>query len=633
MVLRYWGQEQVYAEDFQSLVDEEEDGIRTQVLEQAVRDRGWRAIPFRAEKKDVHRHLAKGRPVIALIEVRPDRYHYVVLLSWGNGSVLLHDPAVAPFQVMHETELARAWGATDEWALVILPPTDELAQHSSPAISSSPKSASEPIGGPCSRLVQQGVSIALEGDLADAESRLTAASRLCPGSAAPFRELAGIRFKQESWSEAVSLAETAVDLDPEDELGWRLLGTSRFLEGDPLGALQAWNRLSEPEVDLIRIDGLRRTRYDVVSDRMGLAPATLLSPETLGRAQHRLAEVPSVSGSRLAYRPLRQGRADVEASVVEYPVVQKGVALLVEAGVNALTERTVAFRVASPTGGGELLRAGWRWWENRPSVWVSLATPGGLGLPGTTELEGLWDVQSYLTNSGEGGEGLVRETRRRAAMTVGDWLTRALRAQVGVAIDGWEDRGTYFSFSTAVDRRFAGDRVSVRGEGAAWTGLGLDDSFASWGLGGAWRSTAKPGKRVVTARAEARGASNGAPLALWPGAGTGKARPLLLRAHPLLDGGIVVGESFGRILLHAGVEVEALQGAVGPTRITLAGFADWAKGWDGLLDKPDVPWELDLGAGLRLKLPGQSGSVRVDVAAGVNGGFAVSAAWQMRWPN
>jgi hypothetical protein len=106
-----------------------------------------------------------------------------------------------------------------------------------------------------------------------------------------------------------------------------------------------------------------------------------------------------------------------------------------------------------------------------------------------------------------------------------------------------------------------------------------------------------------------------------------------LRAHPLLDGGIVVGESFGRILLHAGVEVEALQGAVGPTRITLAGFADWAKGWDGLLDKPDVPWELDLGAGLRLKLPGQSGSVRVDVAAGVNGGFAVSAAWRMRWPN
>jgi ABC-type bacteriocin/lantibiotic exporter with double-glycine peptidase domain len=98
MIFRYWGRTGVYSEDFAALVEEDEGGIRTSVLAAEVRRRGWQAIDFSGSASAVQRLLREGRPLLALIEDRPGRYHYVVLTGWVGDLVLFHDPLGAPFR-------------------------------------------------------------------------------------------------------------------------------------------------------------------------------------------------------------------------------------------------------------------------------------------------------------------------------------------------------------------------------------------------------------------------------------------------------------------------------------------------------------------------------------------------------
>src|SRR5712671_616702 len=122
MVLRYRGEPRVRAEDFARLIAPGEQGIRGDSLVAEVRRRGWSAFPIQATRSDVQNHLARGRPVIALVDAGSSVAHYVVLLAWANGGVILHDPAVAPFRAEREEEFTRAWSAAGRWALLALPP-------------------------------------------------------------------------------------------------------------------------------------------------------------------------------------------------------------------------------------------------------------------------------------------------------------------------------------------------------------------------------------------------------------------------------------------------------------------------------------------------------------------------------
>jgi hypothetical protein len=63
-------------------------------------------------------------------------------------------------------------------------------------------------------------------------------------------------------------------------------------------------------------------------------------------------------------------------------------------------------------------------------------------------------------------------------------------------------------------------------------------------------------------------------------------------------------------------------------------FADIAKPWKALDGAVRVPLQVDVGAGLRLAVPGGRGVLRVDAATGLRDGkFAVSAGWQAPWPH
>lgn len=623
MVLRYWGEPAVLAEDFIGRLEPDGAGIRADTLVQAVRVRGWTAFPIRGTPDTVRGELAQGRPVIALVRVGKAAYHYVVLVAWANGGVIYHDPASAPFRTRDERAFDADWAASGRWALIVLPPASTPTPlPDSSAATTLPPPALDGCGG----LVDEAIRRARAGDTAGAEQRLRSAQALCPDSAAPLRGLAGLRFTSKDWAAAATMAEAALRIEPDDPYTWRLLASSRFLLHDELGALRAWNHVSEPRADLARVEGLERIPYRAVAGQLALPPGRLLSARAYSLARRRLAEIPAQSASLLRLEPRPQGTADVAASVLERPLLFEGPLDAGGTGLRAVITREAAIRVASPTGFGELWTATARWRSGRPRVSLGVTAPAGGGLPGLWRLEGSWERQAYALVTG-----VTHEERRRSALSFASWIAPALRLEVGAALDRWSERGAHLAFEAGSRVLLADDRLEFGVEAGQWTSLDHAAPFrtgragASWGprpgVDGGWRA------RVGLARASGR-----APLALWPGAGTGSGRESLLRAHPLLAEGVVAGPAFGRSLVDAGLELESAARPIGLVRIGVGVFVDAARAGDRLrASEPSPGWLLDGGASLRIAPAGTRGLIRLTAAHGLlDGASAVSLAWETR---
>ena len=121
MVERWWGRRGVYAADFADLVRPALGGIRTSDLEAAARARGWDTRATDGSPALVQQLLRDGVPVVALIEVARDRYHYVVVLGWSDGRVVFHDPADAPSITMDENKFLARWTGANRWPITPSP--------------------------------------------------------------------------------------------------------------------------------------------------------------------------------------------------------------------------------------------------------------------------------------------------------------------------------------------------------------------------------------------------------------------------------------------------------------------------------------------------------------------------------
>ena len=652
MLFRYWGDTHADIQQFASLADKTAGGIAEQALVDSVARRGWQTLRFVGSIDLLGEQLHRGRPVVILIQDRPGRYHFVVVTGVTDNGVIVHDPAWGPSRHVAATRLLRDWKPTGFWSLLILPgnarPADDVhtdgALHAvqgqrTPDLTPGGTDVSGASPSACDRLLASAVDEVERRGLSKADAILGEVQSRCPDAAGPLRELAAIRFAERRWQEATALAQQAVARDPKDGYAWEVLASSLFIQDDLPGALRAWNQVGKPRIDSVRIEGLERTRYALVTEALDLRSSTLLTAESFLRAERRLAQLPDRASARISFAPQSDGFASVDVAIAERPSRPRGRIEWAAAGMQAALDRELAITVPGWSGQGDLWTGSWRWWDHRPRVAFSFATPHAGTLPGVWRVEGSWEVQTYGLPGGRANGPTLRQERAHGGVAIADWLNGNLRYELTAGLDSWNGARRTASVGALLDRRWARDRLSIAADATVGMPLTTDPGFRSAGLRVMFRSSTTDTGRQVNA---ASGASVGAlvltgginavsaatPLALWPGAGEGHARRALLRAHPLLVDGVISGPMFGERLAYANAEAQHWFEKPLLVRIGVAAFTDVARVWRPLSSTGN-PFQVDVGLGLRLRVPGRQGILRVDYGRGIrDGADALTFGWQ-----
>jgi hypothetical protein len=420
------------------------------------------------------------------------------------------------------------------------------------------------------------------------------------------RELAGVRVLQRRWADVESLATAATAADPTNEYGWRLLGTSRFVQNNRDGALEAWNRVSEPRLDLLSVAGLDRTRQRVVENLIGANPGIVVTPNIVRRSERRLRELPAAVSTSVELRPTPGGLAELRATVNERPVFPTDIWSYAALGAIAASRREVRSGTGSLTGGGERLQAEWRFWPGRQRVGVALDAPAPWG--GTWSIGGFRERERFT----EGGP--ADETRVGGFVEWSSWATAIAKLSIGTGLEDWDHIGTLGRSRASVQLLTGGSRVSVRGSGEIWAG---PSSFALASVDIVAVSSAARAGRVYEVRTGAASGSADLPPLLWFGGDTGQTRETLLRAHPLVDDGRLRIAQMGRRFWNASVEAQQWWSA-GIVRAAAAAFVDAARVEERL--DAGARGDVDAGVGVRVALPGAPGTLRADVATGLRHG-------------
>jgi len=372
----------------------------------------------------------------------------------------------------------------------------------------------------------------------------------------------------------------------------------------------------------------------------------MTAPSRTGPPCLRARRVLTCGQGEAPAEPTRSALAVTARAALDTALLQGQHATAVGAvGVVAAVDREASVSVHGFSGQGDVWSASWRWWEHRPRVAIGVAAPRLGGLPGVWHVHASWEEETFRIGSGE-SDALVRQSHTRGGLIVSDWLTPNLRYSVGAGLDAWDSQRKAASLSATLERRLLGDRVAMTADVASWRPFGGSAAFHAVGA----RLVAHSSTSVPSRRAEGDGdrntdggrswsyaaamgverVSDSAPLGLWPGAGDGRARTPLLRAHPLLADGIIdaTGRSaFGRTLSYASAEVQRWLDRPALVRIGVAAFADAAGARRGGSEEPGAA-NVDVGGGLRFKLPLRDRVLRIDFAHGLrDGAKAVTIAW------
>jgi hypothetical protein len=601
MALRHAGARGVYARDFRPLVREAEGGIRTDELAAAVRALGWQVRSGTSDLRQLEADLAEGRPVTVLLTERAGRYHYVLVVGLSADSVVVHDPGRRPGARIPVHEFVARWEGAERWSLVVLPG----AVH-----------GSAPAGGD---------TALLSGARPAAAPRTYGAGAAVPAQERPphpLLERASGLFREERWREAAQAAEGALAAQPADARGWALLGTSRYLAGDPDGALRAWERGDGLRVDRVSVSGLGRTRHPVVHELLGLAPGEALRHGSLERARRRLSLLPSADASSLSYRALPGGLAVVEVVVRERALpTERGEWIPVALSAAASSE--VRLGATGSSGGGEALTALARWAEARPAVGFTLGVPALPLSRGALELAVVWERERHAPPSGGPA---TQEARTRASLTLTEWAAGWLRWELGAGVERWRGLGDAPTARAGIALAPARGRAALSGllEGAR--GRGGAPRYVKWRVDGRVDAFAAASPWRAGLRVLAAGVGAGAPRMVMPGADVGRAREGLLRAHALESDGALSLRTVGAGLVNASFDAERRVASLPFATLAVAAFMDVARVARVDASPGDARASFaDAGLGLRLVTP--AGTLRLDGARGDDGSRAVTLGW------
>lgn len=623
MVERYWGRRGVYAEDFAPLVRKEEGGIRTDELARAAKARGWETAAFDGRPEQVQGLLERRIPVIALIQVGKQRYHYVVLLEWREGRVRYHDPARAPHRAITETEFLKEWEGGAFWAMTIRPVV-------APSASPSPVDSQPSAALPCPPWMDQGLDAAAAGQLDSAVALLSTAQRNCPDLPLVQRELAAVRFRQKRFDQSAILSEEYVRRVPDDTLGWLILATSQYLTGNPPDALASWNRVGQPDVDLVQVEGLRRTRFRVALDAIDIPHGLRLAPSDLSIARRRLNEVPAFYRARVDYLPVQDGLAEVRAAVAERPLVEPWIPLLTSNGVSAITREEVALELGSIIGAGERWNGRWRWDHPHPTVGIELAVPVRWGLPGIVTVSGTWERFRFgglLDSTG------LSETHRTGGIGFGAWVVPAFRPALLLRYDRWSGDRRYLVAAQANELRLARDRFTLRTMIEAGAAQATGANYVMGYARARWASSTLLQRTNWSIRTGWDLVDGATPAGLWPFASGDVPWSIPLRAHPFSVNDLLPSATVARSVMHGGVAIDQPFYRSPLATIAIGGFIDWAAMGDRLNGRPSRTF-VDAGGGLRIGLAdGALGVLRIDLAKGLNDHHtALTVGMHREWP-
>ncbi len=622
MVERWWGRRGVYAEDFSAIVRRSERGIRTTDLADAARARGWETDAFDGSAGEVQRLLGAQLPVIALIRVGQNRYHYIVLLEWAGNRVVYHDPALGPSRSVTEARFLEQWEGGKRWAMV-LQPAEPVVRVPAPPRPLTTDSM------PCRPFLNEAVAAATDGRLDAASGWLADAARACPAEPLVLRELAAVRFKQRRLPEAIRLSDAYVIRSPDDALGWQLLAASRYLSGDRDAALAAWNHVGAPTVDLNRIDGVKAIRFRPLQDAIGLPAQSILTPGALALARRRLDDVPAVRRSSITYQPVEGGRVEVRAAISERPVLEPAWRLLGAGALRAVTQQELMLSVASPTGGGELWNGAWRWEHAHPRASLRLDVPAAGGV---LDAEGVWEQFRFALDSTATGH--LNEKRHAAGLGFGGWITPSLRPTAGLRLEQWSGARKYLSMSAGTEFRAAGDRFTLSASLDHGQALAQHPSFNRGGVRAMWSSSLGLERASWSSRIGVDLVSHHTPLGLWPVASGDLGWAIPLRAHSRTTGDLLPGATAGRSMIHGGLSGDQPVYRWGPFTFAVGVFLDGAE----ILHPADGSSRnrlyLDAGGGLRIALlDGRLGVLRLDLATGLlDRNTALTIGMQQEWP-
>lgn len=618
MIERWWGRRQVFAEEFAHLVRPDEGGIRTTELADAARARGWHVHDGPADQAFVQRALADSMPVLALIAVASERYHYVVVVDWDDDAVTFHDPAVAPHATMDVATFLARWQAAGNWSMLIRPLAGGGLARDAPPPPAEAK--------PCAPWLARAADAAATGEFDAAATALDTAAVRCPGEPLVRRELAGLRFRQGRYTDAESLiADYRVDV-PDDTLAVQLHAALQYLRGDARRALATWNAIGTPRLDLFRVTGREHTRFRVITAASGLRLGSTLVATDLALARRRITDIPAVRSARIAYRPVTGGLAEVDIAIIEearVPSVPRLAIGAARAGFGGVAE----LKLGSLAGAGETWDASWRWRSANPEVAVRLDIPFTLGIPGTVGVTGEWEAWRF-----DGGEPDRR--RRAASLDFRSWWTAAIESRVAVRHERWRDNREAISLGLGIGLHDPSDRIGLVVQG--------ERAIAISEHGGYHRATIEVGARsggdytrpVLTARLGVTWSGRDTPLGLRPIAGGDAGRAVPLRAHRWDTDDRLSLARIGRSIAHGGVALDHDFAVAGPFTLGAGTFLDLARVSEPASGGTGA-WYADAGVGLRLGLPGSDGAtLRFDVARGVatDPRWGVSVGLAQRWP-
>lgn len=631
MVERWWGRRGVQAEDFAALVRPELGGIRTTDLDSAARARGWNARALRATPALVQQWLRDSVPVIALIEVRPARYHFVVIVGWSEQRVVFHDPAGAPNTAESEARFLARWAGGRDWALVVRPAAPGIGAEI-PVAPSAPAAAPAD-SMPCRPWLDRALDAAAAGDLTGAALLLESAARACPGEPLVTRERAAIRFRQGRHAESISLVTHYLAAAPRDTLGWQLLATSRYLTGDPDGALEAWNETGQPIVDLLRIDGLRDLRFRQVATAAQLPHGSLLTPTVLALARRRLAELPGVARGGVGYQPVGDGLVEVRVQVAERPLIDPPWRLLAAGAIRAVAQQEAELEFGTRSGAGERWSGAWRWEPARQRASMRVELPLQLTIPGVLSAVGGWERMAIGLDALS--EAVAEESHRSAGIGFEGWLTPAWRPALGLRLERWSDARRYLAVVGGLAWHAGRDRLAVSATVEQAVATSGHSPYRRQGLRTTWTSALSLQQASWSARLGYDGATAGAPMGRWPVAGRHPGWAIPLRAEPALLRGVVAGRTVGRGILHGGVAGDLPMWRGGPVVLAAGAFLDGARIASSADRTAGTRAVLDAGLGVRIGVgDGALGTVRIDWARRVVGGrrSALTVGLHRSWP-